>query len=569
MATTAPDFEADTTEGRIKFHDWIGDSWAVLFSHPKDFTPVCTTELGYMANAKPEFDARNMKIIGLSVDALDNHEAWAKDIEETQGTAPNYPIISDADFNVSKLYGMLPASTSGDPLARTPADNQTVRNVFVIGPDKKVKLILVYPMTTGRNFDEVLRVIDSLQLTAKHKVATPVNWKKGEKVIIAGSVSNDEAKETYPEGWEEPRPYIRLVTAAGLAALGERGRVAGAIRAQPLEEILDDARGRAPDEVLLDDVRVGLERDPAPFHAVRVRPARSVSSGSSSTASTSSADGRQSTAGRDRADERVDHVVRRERRRSRQRAEQAHIRAGQADLLLRLAQRGHAQVGVARVAASAGKGDLARVAAQVRAAPGENHDGLGRAPSSNSGTSTAASIGPAARALPGARVGPVAAPAGSGGHVDALNALLEHDLAVEHAVDRALRRDHAAGARPDPPEGHREPHHELELRRAAALGGRVLDRDLDVADVPALARRIHLHRDRRARCEADREQLLRIRARVVAADHRGLVDRQLVVANRNRVLVRGALASCGGFHACKARSLAHLDPFITRSCLCS
>jgi alkyl hydroperoxide reductase subunit AhpC len=211
LGDIAPDFEADTTEGRIKFHDWIGDSWAVLFSHPKDFTPVCTTELGYMAQAKPAFDARNVKIIGLSVDALDNHEEWAKDIEETQGTAPNYPIISDSDFNVSKLYGMLPSGTSGDPLVRTPADNQTVRNVFVIGPDKKVKLILIYPMTTGRNFDEVLRVIDSLQLTAKHKVATPVNWRPGEKVIIAGSVSNDQAKETYPDGWEEPRPYIRIV----------------------------------------------------------------------------------------------------------------------------------------------------------------------------------------------------------------------------------------------------------------------------------------------------------------------------------------------------------------------
>jgi alkyl hydroperoxide reductase subunit AhpC len=211
LGDIAPDFEADTTEGRIKFHDWIGDSWAVLFSHPKDFTPVCTTELGYMAKIKPDFDARNTKIIGLSVDALDNHEAWAKDIEETQGTAPNYPIISDSDFNVSKLYGMLAADTSGDASGRTPADNQTVRNVFVIGPDKKVKLILVYPMTTGRNFDEVLRVIDSLQLTAGHKVATPVNWQQGDKVIIAGSVSNDEAKETYPDGWEEPRPYIRLV----------------------------------------------------------------------------------------------------------------------------------------------------------------------------------------------------------------------------------------------------------------------------------------------------------------------------------------------------------------------
>jgi len=211
LGDLAPDFEADTTEGRISFHDWIGDSWAVLFSHPKDFTPVCTTELGYMASAKPEFDARGVKIIGLSVDPLDRHEEWAKDIEETQGTAPNYPIISDSDFNVSKLYGMLPAGVDGDPLARTPADNQTVRNVFVIGPDKRVKLILVYPMTTGRNFDEVLRVIDSLQLTAKHKVATPANWRPGEKVIIAGSVSNEQAKESYPDGWEEPRPYIRIV----------------------------------------------------------------------------------------------------------------------------------------------------------------------------------------------------------------------------------------------------------------------------------------------------------------------------------------------------------------------
>jgi alkyl hydroperoxide reductase subunit AhpC len=214
LGDTAPDFEADTTEGHIKFHDWVGDSWAVLFSHPKDFTPVCTTELGYMANAKPDFDSRGVKIIGLSVDPLGKHEEWAKDIEETQGTAPNYPIISDSDFNVSKLYGMLPASVSGDPADRTPADNQTVRNVFVIGPDKKVKLILVYPMTTGRNFDEVLRVIDSLQLTAEHKVATPVNWKNGEKVIIAGSVSNDQAKEIFGE-WEEPRPYIRIVPQPG------------------------------------------------------------------------------------------------------------------------------------------------------------------------------------------------------------------------------------------------------------------------------------------------------------------------------------------------------------------
>ena len=215
LGDTAPDFEADSTEGRISFHDWIGDSWAVLFSHPKDFTPVCTTELGYMASAKPEFDKRGVKIIGLSVDATGDHERWAKDIEETQGTAPNYPIIGDADFNVSKLYGMLPASVEGDPLARTPADNQTVRNVFVIGPDKKVKLILVYPMTTGRNFDEVLRVIDSLQLTANHKVATPAQWQLGQDVIIAGSVSNDQAKEIWPEGWREPKPYIRIVPQPG------------------------------------------------------------------------------------------------------------------------------------------------------------------------------------------------------------------------------------------------------------------------------------------------------------------------------------------------------------------
>jgi alkyl hydroperoxide reductase subunit AhpC len=207
----APDFEAETTEGRIRFHDWIGDSWAVLFSHPKDFTPVCTTELGYMAKIKPEFDRRGVKIIGLSVDQTGKHAEWAKDIEETQGQAPNYPIIGDGDFSVSKLYGMLPGSVEGNSDARTPADNQTVRNVFVIGPDKKIKLILIYPMTTGRNFDEVLRVIDSLQLTAKHKVATPVNWKNGEDVIIAGSVSDDEAKETYPDGWKSPKPYIRIV----------------------------------------------------------------------------------------------------------------------------------------------------------------------------------------------------------------------------------------------------------------------------------------------------------------------------------------------------------------------
>ena len=210
LGDTAPDFDAETTEGPISFHDWIGDSWAVLFSHPRNFTPVCTTELGYMANIKPEFDKRGVKIIGLSVDPVGNHEQWSRDIEETQGTAINYPLIGDRDFRVSKLYGMLSADVEGDPTARTPADNQTVRNVFVIGPDKKIKLMLVYPMTTGRNFDEVLRVIDSLQLTANHKVATPAQWKPGDKVIIAGSVSNDQAKEIFGD-WEEPKPYIRIV----------------------------------------------------------------------------------------------------------------------------------------------------------------------------------------------------------------------------------------------------------------------------------------------------------------------------------------------------------------------
>jgi alkyl hydroperoxide reductase subunit AhpC len=207
----APDFEAESTQGRIRFHDWIGNSWAVLFSHPKDFTPVCTTELGYMAKIAPEFTKRDVKIIGLSVDPVDSHAKWALDIKETQGFAPNYPMIGDPDLKISKLYGMLPAAASGDASARTPADNQTVRNVFVIGPDKKINLILVYPMTTGRNFDEVLRVIDSLQLTAKHRVATPVNWKQGEDVIIAGSVSDAEAKQLFPQGWAAPRPYIRIV----------------------------------------------------------------------------------------------------------------------------------------------------------------------------------------------------------------------------------------------------------------------------------------------------------------------------------------------------------------------
>jgi alkyl hydroperoxide reductase subunit AhpC len=211
IGDTAPDFEAQTTEGPIRFHDWIGDKWAVLFSHPKDFTPVCTTELGYMAKIKPEFDKRGVKIIGLSVDPVDNHARWAADIAETQGTAPNYPMIGDTDLKVAKLYGMLPADTAGGSDGRTAANNQTVRTVFVIGPDKKIKLMLIYPMTTGRNFDEVLRVIDSLQLTASHRVATPANWKRGEDVIIAGSVSDDEAKTVYPNGWKAPKPYIRIV----------------------------------------------------------------------------------------------------------------------------------------------------------------------------------------------------------------------------------------------------------------------------------------------------------------------------------------------------------------------
>jgi thioredoxin-dependent peroxiredoxin len=211
LGSTAPDFEADTSEGRIRFHEWIGDSWAVLFSHPKDFTPVCTTELGYMAGIKPEFDRRGVKIIGLSIDSVDGKDAWADEIEATQGHRPNFPVIGDADYTVAKLYGMLPADTSGDPRERTPADNQTVRNVFVIGPDKTIKLILVYPMTTGRNFDEILRVIDSLQLTVNHKVATPANWQQGDDVIIAGSVSDEAAKDLWPDGWEAPLPYLRIV----------------------------------------------------------------------------------------------------------------------------------------------------------------------------------------------------------------------------------------------------------------------------------------------------------------------------------------------------------------------
>jgi alkyl hydroperoxide reductase subunit AhpC len=206
----APNFTAQTTQGPIDFHQWIGNQWAVLFSHPKDFTPVCTTELGYMARIKPEFDKRNTRIIGLSVDSVEDHKRWSKDIEETQGTAPNYPMIGDADFKVAKLYDMLPGTVSGDAKSRTPADNATVRSVFIVGPDKRIKLILMYPMTTGRNFDEVLRVLDSIQLTAKHKVATPVNWKQGQDVIIAGSVSDEDAKKQFPEGWKAPKPYLRI-----------------------------------------------------------------------------------------------------------------------------------------------------------------------------------------------------------------------------------------------------------------------------------------------------------------------------------------------------------------------
>jgi alkyl hydroperoxide reductase subunit AhpC len=211
IGDVAPDFEARTTEGTIRFHEWIGDSWAMLFSHPKDFTPVCTTELGYMARIKPEFDRRHTKIIGLSVDPVENHQRWSKDIEETQGYAPNYPMIGDTDLKISKLYGMLPASLEGTCEGRTPADNQTVRNVFVIGPDKKIKLIIVYPMTTGRNFDEVLRVIDSLQLTATHRVSTPANWKPGEDVVLSGAISDEEARTLYPQGWKAPKPYLRIV----------------------------------------------------------------------------------------------------------------------------------------------------------------------------------------------------------------------------------------------------------------------------------------------------------------------------------------------------------------------
>ncbi len=211
IGDTAPDFEAETTEGRIKFHDWLGDSWGIIFSHPKDYTPVCTTELGYVAKLKPDFDKRNVKVIGLSVDPVANHGGWAKDIEETQGYAVNFPMIGDTDLKVSKLYDMLPAGAGETSEGRTAADNQTVRTVYVIGPDKKIKLMIAYPMTTGRNFDEILRVVDSMQLTSKFKVATPVNWKEGDDVIIAGSVNNDDAKKIWPGGWKEPKPYIRIV----------------------------------------------------------------------------------------------------------------------------------------------------------------------------------------------------------------------------------------------------------------------------------------------------------------------------------------------------------------------
>ena len=211
IGDTAPDFTASTTQGTLRFHEWIADTWTILFSHPKDFTPVCTTELGYMAKLKPEFDRRNTKLIGLSVDPVDSHARWAKDIEETQGQAPNYPLIGDPDLSVAMLYDMLPAGAGTTSEGRTPADNLTVRSVFIIGPDKKIKAMLTYPMTTGRNFDEVLRLLDSIQLTATHKVATPVNWKPGEDVIIAGSVSDEEAKQRFPQGWKAPKPYLRIV----------------------------------------------------------------------------------------------------------------------------------------------------------------------------------------------------------------------------------------------------------------------------------------------------------------------------------------------------------------------
>jgi alkyl hydroperoxide reductase subunit AhpC len=215
IGSTAPDFEAETTDGPIRFHDWLGGSWGIVFSHPKDFTPVCTTELGSVAKLKPEFDRRDVKVIGLSVDPVDRHAAWAKDIEETQGAAPNFPMIGDPTLAVSKLYDMLPAESGDSSEGRTAADNQTVRTVYVVGPDKKIKLTLAYPMTTGRNFDEVLRIVDSLQLTAKHRVSTPANWQRGEEVIIAGSVSNDEARQIYPQGWKEPKPYMRIVPQPG------------------------------------------------------------------------------------------------------------------------------------------------------------------------------------------------------------------------------------------------------------------------------------------------------------------------------------------------------------------
>jgi len=211
LGATAPDFSADTTQGQIKFHDWIGDKWAMLFSHPKDFTPVCTTELGYVAKLKSEFDKRNVKVIGLSVDSVDDHKRWSKDIEETQGAAPNYPMIGDPELKVAKLYDMLPEDTSGGAAGRSAADNATVRNVYIIGPDKKIKLMITYPMTTGRNFDEILRVIDSIQLTAAHKVATPANWNDGQDCIIVPAVSDEEAKQKYPQGWKTLKPYLRLV----------------------------------------------------------------------------------------------------------------------------------------------------------------------------------------------------------------------------------------------------------------------------------------------------------------------------------------------------------------------
>ena len=583
LGDVAPDFEADTTEGRIKFHDWIGDSWAVLFSHPKDFTPVCTTELGYMAKIKPDFDARDVKIIGLSVDPLDNHEEWAKDIEETQGTAPNYPIISDNDFNVSKLYGMLPADTSGDAAGRTPADNQTVRNVFVIAPDKKVKLILVYPMTTGRNFDEVLRVIDSLQLTANHKVATPVNWKPGEKVIIAGSVSNDQAKEIYPDGWEEPRPYIRIVPAAELAG---DAAAAGLERRAPAAATPARRRRRSPAGARAGARGCGRSRPRSGGRRRRrrrsrrrcraVRMLRARAALRAARAAAARARRRPRAARRCQRcpagitpDERVDHVVGRERRDRRQLAEQRRPTS-------RVSPISSSASRSAVSARSASSGSWRPPGKEI--SPAWRRRSARRLVSTTCGGSAsrgeeqrdehgrARLLGRAVRGrrdrLAGAGGEITAGRPGSGGQVNALNALQEHDLAVERAVHGALRGDHAQALDLLLGQVVGQAHDELELRRAAALGRAVLDVDLDVADVPALARRVHLHRDRRTRGEADGEQLLRARAR---RPRRRRASGSSTVSWWSRTwtvcLKPSAVASRGGFHPCQPVRSTHFAPF--------